>query len=89
MLFDAERDLLMLIMKDEIQWLTQQGMAPRSYGVPQRETLAAGRSACWICSGLLFAEKRFRRIDGYRELPRLIDILDVQFASSKSLSRTA
>ena len=43
----------------------------------------------WICSGLLFAEKKFRRIDGYRELPRLIDILDSQFGSSKVTRRTA
>jgi len=43
----------------------------------------------WICSGLYFAEKKFRRIDRYRELPRLIDILDAKFASSKVISRTA
>jgi putative transposase len=43
----------------------------------------------WICSGLWFAEKKFRRIDGYRELPRLLDILDAQFGSSKAISRTA
>jgi putative transposase len=43
----------------------------------------------WICSGLWFAEKKFRRIDGCRELPRLIDILDTQFGSSKAISRSA
>jgi len=43
----------------------------------------------WICSGLWFAEKKFRRIDGYRELPSLIDILAAQFGSSKAISRTA
>ena len=43
----------------------------------------------WVCSGLLFAESKFRRIDGYRELPRVIDILDARFGSSKAMRRTA
>lgn len=43
----------------------------------------------WICSGLLFAENKFRRIDGYRELPRFIDILDARFGSSKVMRKTA
>lgn len=43
----------------------------------------------WICSGLLFAESKFRRIDGYRELPRFIDILDARFGSSKTMTKTA
>jgi putative transposase len=43
----------------------------------------------WICSGLLFAESKFRRIDGYRELPRFIDILDARFDSSKVMRKTA
>lgn len=43
----------------------------------------------WICSGLLFAESKFRRIDGYRELPRFIDILDARFDSSKVVRKTA
>ena len=43
----------------------------------------------WICSGLLFAESKFRRIDGYRELPRFIDILDARFDSSKAMRKTA
>lgn len=43
----------------------------------------------WICSGLLFAESKFRRIDGYRELPRFIDILDARFNSSKVMRQTA
>ena len=34
-------------------------------------------------------KKKFRRIDGYRELPSLIDILAAQFGSSKAISRTA
>jgi hypothetical protein len=42
-----------------------------------------------ICSGLWFAEKKFRRIDGCRELPRLIDVLDAQFGASKVMNRTA
>ena len=37
----------------------------------------------WICSGLLSAESKCRRIDGYRELPRFIEILDARFDSSK------
>ncbi len=32
----------------------------------------------WIGSGLLFAESKFRRIDGYRSLPFLVGILDGQ-----------
>jgi transposase-like protein len=43
----------------------------------------------WICSGLLFAESKFRRIVGYRELPRFIDILDARFDSSKPMRKTA
>jgi putative transposase len=43
----------------------------------------------WICSGLMFAESKFRRIDGYRELPRFIDILDARFDSSKVMRKTA
>jgi putative transposase len=43
----------------------------------------------WICSGLLFAESKFRRIDGYRELPRFIHILDARFDSSKVMTKTA
>ena len=42
----------------------------------------------WIGSGLLFAEQKFRRIDGYRELPQLITILDSQFASPKVKTQT-
>lgn len=43
----------------------------------------------WICAGLLFAENKFRRIDGYRELPRFLDILDARFHSSKVMRQTA
>ena len=43
----------------------------------------------WICSGLLFAESEFRRIYGYRELPRFINILDARFDSSTLMRRTA
>ena len=43
----------------------------------------------WIGSGLLFAEQKFRRIDGYRELPHLITTLDAHFASSKVKVQTA
>ena len=43
----------------------------------------------WIGSGLLFAEQKFRRIDGYRELPKLIAILDSQFSSPKAKRHTA
>ena len=43
----------------------------------------------WICAGLLFADNKFRRIDGYRELPRFLDILDARFNSSKVMRQTA
>lgn len=43
----------------------------------------------WIGSGLLLAEQKFRRIVAYRELPKLIAILDSQFRATKASSRTA
>ena len=43
----------------------------------------------WIASGLLFAESKFRRIDGYRELPRFLDNLEARFDSSKVMRKTA
>lgn len=43
----------------------------------------------WICSELLFAESKFRRIDGYRDLPRFIEILDARIDSSKGMRKTA
>jgi len=43
----------------------------------------------WIGSALLLAEQRFRRIDGYRELPRFLDILNAQFSSPKLTRRSA
>lgn len=43
----------------------------------------------WICAGLLFAENKFRRVDGYRELPRFLDILDARFNPSKVMRQTA
>jgi hypothetical protein len=59
--------------------------------LPQRETLAppGDQRERWICSGLWFAEKKFRRVDGYRELPRLVGILDTQFTSSKVINHIA
>jgi hypothetical protein len=57
--------------------------------MPQRQTRRPGdQRERWICSGLWFAEKKFRRIDGYRELPRLMDILDAQLSSSRAIRRT-
>jgi putative transposase len=43
----------------------------------------------WIGSGLLFAEQKFRRVDGYRELPRFVAILDSQTSSAKITTKTA
>lgn len=43
----------------------------------------------WIGSGLLFAEQKFRRVDGYRELPRFVGILDSQTTSGKIKRRSA
>jgi transposase-like protein len=43
----------------------------------------------WVGSGLLVAEKQFRRIDGYRALPGLVTLLDTQRGRSKAVSRVA
>jgi transposase-like protein len=40
----------------------------------------------WVGSGLLVAEKQFRRIDGYRALPGLITALDADLKHPKSAS---
>jgi hypothetical protein len=42
-----------------------------------------------ICSSLWFAENNSAASMGYRGLPRLIDILDAQFGSSKVIRRAA
>ncbi len=41
----------------------------------------------WIGSGLLVAEKQFRRIDGYRAPPGLLAVLDAQQGQSKPASK--
>lgn len=43
----------------------------------------------WVGSGLVVAEKQFRRIDGYRTLPGLIAALDADLKQSKSATRVA
>jgi hypothetical protein len=43
----------------------------------------------WVGSGLLVAEKQFRRIDGYRSLPGLITALNAETKTSKPSSRVA
>lgn len=43
----------------------------------------------WICAGLRFAGHKFRRIDGYRELSRFLDIIDARLNSSKVMRQTA
>jgi putative transposase len=43
----------------------------------------------WVGSGLLVAEKQFRRIDGYRSLPGLLTALNAEVKSSKSSKRVA
>ena len=43
----------------------------------------------WVGSGLLVAEKQFRRIDGYRSLPGLLAALDADSKQSKSAARVA
>ena len=43
----------------------------------------------WIGSALLFAEQKFRRIVGYKSLPKLIAILDAQTGTSKIAGRVA
>lgn len=43
----------------------------------------------WVGSGLLVAEKQFRRIDGYRALPGLVAALEADSKKSKSAARVA
>lgn len=43
----------------------------------------------WVGSGLLVAEKQFRRIDGYRSLPGLLTALKAEVKPSKSSTRVA
>ena len=43
----------------------------------------------WVGSGLLVAEKQFRRIDGYRALPGLLAALEADLKQPKSASRVA
>lgn len=43
----------------------------------------------WVGSGLLVAEKQFRRIDGYRALPGLIAALEANLSRAKSTARVA
>ena len=43
----------------------------------------------WVGSGLLVAEKQFRRIDGYRSLPGLLTALNGEIKQSKSSVRVA
>ncbi|HWS97379.1 MAG TPA: transposase [Candidatus Methylomirabilis sp.] len=43
----------------------------------------------WVGSGLLVAEKQFRRIDGYRALPGLFAALEANLKQPKSAARVA
>jgi putative transposase len=43
----------------------------------------------WIGSGLIFAEQKFRRIVGYRALPKLITLLKAQRGVKKPANRVA
>jgi putative transposase len=43
----------------------------------------------WVGSGLVVAEKQFRRIDGYRALPGLITALEADLKQPKSAARVA
>jgi transposase-like protein len=43
----------------------------------------------WVGSGLIFAEQKFRRIVGYKALPKLIAILEAQTRPSKAVSQVA
>ena len=43
----------------------------------------------WVGSGLVVAEKQFRRIDGYRALPGLLAALEADLKQPKSTARVA
>jgi putative transposase len=38
----------------------------------------------WVCSGLMLAEKGFRRIHGYQEIPALIAALENDYQQEKA-----
>ena len=42
----------------------------------------------WIGSGLLVAEKQFRRVKGYKQIPNLLRVLDAMLPSKSGLART-
>src|SRR5947209_14074671 len=43
----------------------------------------------WCAAGLLVAEKRFRRVKGYRHMPRLIDAIERAVAQTNPARKTA
>ena len=43
----------------------------------------------WVGSGLVVAEKQFRRIDGYRALSGLIAVLEAELKQPKTTTRVA
>jgi hypothetical protein len=45
----------------------------------------ARRRKRWVGSGLLVAEKQFRRIQGYKQIPNLLRELDMDAASKSEV----
>jgi len=43
----------------------------------------------WCATGLLVAEKRFRRVKGYRHMPRLIDAIERAVGETNTVRKTA
>ena len=48
----------------------------RKVGPDRRDCCAGDHVACWTAAGLLEAEKKFRKVKGYRELKELNRILN-------------
>jgi len=66
------------------------GVLDCSRGLPQCEAMAAWQSNRTLGgSGLVVAEKQFRRIDGHRALPGLLAALEADLKLPKSAARVA
>lgn len=61
----------------------------RGDGLPECETLAAGHQMeLWVASGLWVAERQFRNVIGYRQIPLLLSAM-ANAVSKKSIAKRA
>ncbi len=65
------------------------GLLHRRNGLPQRQTLADGdQIERWVGSGLLVAERQFRKVIGHRQIPLLLSSM-ANAVSKKSIAKGA